>query len=355
MQTSTLLAVLLSAAALAPAAMAQGPKPASPAAARKAPRTAFGQPDLQGLWTNATITPLERPTKYGERLVLTPQEAAAAEGDRDKEVANGLKPSTDLDKKEIATCEVKGFSGVDCGYNAFWVDPGTKVMRVGTEARTSLITSTPEGKIPPLTAAGQARVAQRAKLRATGKAFDGPEFLSLGERCILSFSSSAGPPMLPLLYNNNYQIVQTPDAVVIEVEMVHDTRVIRLNGKHGPAGVRQWMGDSIGHWEGDTLVVETVNLRPEQAFRGASGDVKVIERFTRMGPRQIKYDFTIEDPASFTRPWGGELAMTATKGPLYEYACHEGNHAMEGILAGARLQEKQGKAVGPAAEEEGGQ
>jgi hypothetical protein len=159
--------------------------------------------------------------------------------------------------------------------------------------------------------------------------------------------------MLPLLYNNNYQIVQTPDAVVIEVEMVHDTRVIRLNGRHAPANIHQWMGDSIGHWEGDTLVVETVNLRPEQAFRGASGDVKVIERFTRIGPRQIKYDFTVEDPASFTRPWGGELAMTATKGPLYEYACHEGNHAMEGILAGARLQEKQGKAVGPAAEEEG--
>jgi hypothetical protein len=355
MSTSAFLAMLLGASALAaaPPVLAQAPKPAT-TAAYKAPRTAFGQPDLQGLWTNATITPLERPAKYGERLVLTPQEAVAAEGDRDKEVANGLKPSTDLDKKEIATCEVKGFSGVDCGYNAFWVDPGTKVMRVGTEARTSLITSTADGKIPPLTTAGQARTAQRAKLRATGKAFDGPEFLSLGERCILSFSSSAGPPMLPLLYNNNYQIVQTADAVVVETEMVHDVRVIRLNVPHGPANVRQWMGDSVGHWEGDTLVVETVNLRPEQAFRGASADVKVTERFTRIGPRQIKYDFTVEDPATFTKAWGGQLAMTATKGPLYEYACHEGNHAMEGILAGARRQEKDGRAVGPAAAEEGG-
>jgi hypothetical protein len=354
MITRAPLALLLCGAALAapPAALAQ--KPAVPAAAAyKAHRNAFGQPDFQGLWTNATITPLERPAKYGERLVLTPQEAAAMEGERDKEIANGLKPSTDLDKKEIATCEVKGFSGVDCGYNAFWVDPGTRVMRLGGEARTSIITSTPDGRIPTLTPAGQARTAQRTKLRTTGKAFDGPEFLSLGERCILSFSSSAGPPMLPLLYNNTYQIVQTRDAVMIEAEMVHDARIIRLGGRHLPAGVHQWMGDPVGHWEGETLVVETTNLRPEQAFRGASGDVKVVERFTRIGPSQIKYQFTIDDPASFTKPWGGEVAINATKGPLYEYACHEGNHAMEGILAGARFQEKNGNAVGPAAEEEG--
>jgi hypothetical protein len=351
MKSHALILGLLCCAAMAPAALAQ--KPAGPPAAYKAARTAFGQPDLQGLWTNATITPLERPAKYGDRLVLTPQEVAGLEGDRDKEVANGLKPSTDLDKKEIPTCEVKGFSGVDCGYNGFWVDPGTKVMRVGSEPHSSLITSTPDGKIPQLTAAGQARVARRAQSRATGRAFDGPEFLSLGERCILSFSSSAGPPMLPLLYNNTYQIVQSPTAVSIVVEMVHDVRVIRLGGTHLPRDVHQWMGDSIGRWEGDTLVVETTNLRPEQSFRGASGEVKVTERFTRIGPNQIRYGFTIDDSATFTQAWGGELGLSATKGPLYEYACHEGNHAMAGILGGARLQEREGKAVTAAGEEEG--
>ncbi|WP_411288935.1 hypothetical protein [Phenylobacterium sp.] len=350
MKPHSVLALLLCGAALAAApavALAQ-------VSAFKAPRTAFGQPDLQGIWTNATITPLERAATYGARGVHTPQEVATLEGETSARVAASLAPSTDLDQKEIKTCEVRGFSGVDCGYNAFWVDPGTKIMRMGAEPRTSIINSTADGRLPTLTAAGQARGAERAKNRASGRSFEGPEGLSLGERCILSFSSSAGPPMLPLLYNNTYQIVQTPEAVMILVEMVHDTRIIRLTDRHGPTGVRQWMGDSIGRWEGDTLVVETVNLRREQSFRGASEAVKVTERFTRINPGQIRYAFTIDDPATFTQAWGGELSMNATKGPLYEYACHEGNHGMVGILGGARVQEKDtGKVTAAAAEEEG--
>jgi hypothetical protein len=169
---------------------------------------------------------------------------------------------------------------------------------------------------------------------------DGPEMRSLGERCLMSFGSSAGPPMIPLLYNNNYQIVQTKDAVVILVEMVHDARVVRLNAQHKPDSIRQWMGDSIGRWDGDTLVVETVNLRPEQRFNGATDKVKFTERFTRIAPDQISYQFTIEDAAVWDKPWGGEVAMNKSKDNLYEYACHEGNYALPGILAGAREEER---------------
>jgi hypothetical protein len=168
----------------------------------------------------------------------------------------------------------------------------------------------------------------------------------LGERCIMSFGSSAGPPMLPLLYNNNYQIVQTKDEVAIEVEMVHDLRHIHLTGAHLPQNVKLWMGDSIGHWEGDTLVVETTNMRPEQTFRGGgSPGAKIVERFTRVSPDQIKYSFTVDDPQMYAAPYTGEVALNSTKGPIYEYACHEGNYALPGILGGARLEEKEAKAA----------
>jgi hypothetical protein len=163
---------------------------------------------------------------------------------------------------------------------------------------------------------------------------------ALGERCIMSFGSSAGPPMIPLLYNNNYQIVQTQDAVMILVEMVHDVRVVRLNGKPRPENVRTWMGDSIGRWEGDTLVVETTKIRPEQGFRGSAEKLQVTERFTRIGPKQILYRFTVDDPGTYTRAFSGEIAMNATDEKIYEYACHEGNYALPGILAGARADEE---------------
>jgi hypothetical protein len=318
-----------------------------------APRTASGQPDLQGNWTNATITPFERDAKYGDRLALTDQEVKALEGANAAMVADGNKP-TDPNAKvtDLPTDCGRGFTGVNCGYNSAWVDPGTTIIDMQGVKRDSILVSPANGRLPPMKPQAQARM--RARVSASGGrggvgAADNPESRSLGERCLMSFGSSAGPPMLPLLYNNNYQIVQTKDEVAIEVEMVHDVRHIRLTGGHPPAEVKLWMGDSIGHWEGDTLVVETTNMRPEQNFRGASMGSKIVERFTRIGPKQIKYSFTVDDPQTYAQPYTGEVALNATKGPIYEYACHEGNYALPGILAGARTEEKEAAAGGKAA------
>lgn len=309
----------------------------------KAPRNAYGQPDLGGIWTNATITPLERPAAYKD-LILPEAEAAKLEHATDQQNAEGLKPSDPNAKVSDLPVDCgRGFKGVDCGYNSFWTDPGTRLIRIDGQPRASIIVDPPNGKLPPMTPEAQKRFAERFS-RNNPRAFDGPESRSLGERCILSFGTSAGPPMLPLLYNNTYQIVQNRDEIAIEVEMVHDVRIVRLNAKPLPGNVRQWMGDSLGHWEGDTLVVETTKLRPEQGFRGASGaTLKVTERFTRVSPTQVLYRFTVEDPATYTAPFTGEVALNATKGPIYEYACHEGNYALQGILAGARELEKQGR------------
>jgi hypothetical protein len=328
----------------------------APAAAYHAPKTAFGQPDLQGNWTNATITPFERDKQYGDRLALTDQEVKALEGSNAQLVAEGNKP-TDPNAKvtDLPTNCGRGFTGVDCGYNSAWVDPGTKIIDMGGIKRSSILVSPANGHLPAMTKEAAEKLRARfAGARGGRGSFDNPENRSLGERCILSFGSSAGPPMLPLLYNNNYQIVQTRDEVAIEVEMVHDVRHIRLSGSHPPQNVKLWMGDSIGHWEGDTLVVETSNMRPEQNFRGASVGSKIVERFTRVAPNQIKYSFTVDDPQIYTAPYTGEVALNASKGPLYEYACHEGNYALPGILAGARTEEKEALATAKAAAGGGG-
>ena len=321
---------------------------AEPAKAKwKAPRIENGVPDLQGYWTNATITPFERPEKYGERLVLTEEEANQLEHAEAAAVARGNEPTDPkLGIKDLPHDCGRGFTGVNCGYNGFWVDPGTRLININGERRSSMVVDPPNGKVPPQTPEARSRVSGRfAALRAGagrsggGGGADGPEVRSLGERCILSFGSSAGPPMLPLLYNNNYQIVQTKDAVMILVEMVHDVRVVRLNSKHRPSSVRTWMGDSIGWWEGETLVVETTNFRPDQSFRASTQNLKVTERFTRVDPNQVLYRFTVEDPETFTRPFSGEVAMNATSEKIYEYACHEGNVGLSGILSGARAEE----------------
>jgi hypothetical protein len=327
---------------------------AAPAPVYHAPKNAFGQPDLQGNWTNATITPVERDPKLGDRLALTDQEVKQLEGANAQLVAEGNKP-TDPNAKvtDLPTNCGRGFTGVDCGYNSAWVDPGTRIIDMEGIKRSSIIVSPANGRIPAMQPAAQERL--RARFQRGGRgSFDNPENRSLGERCILSFGSSAGPPMLPLLYNNNYQIVQTQDEVAIEVEMVHDVRHIRLAGGHAPDNVKLWMGDSVGHWEGDTLVVETTNMRPEQNFRGASAGSKIVERFTRVAPNQIKYSFTVSDPTIYTQPYTGEVALNATKGPIYEYACHEGNYALPGILAGARTEEHEALNAAKAAAAGGG-
>ncbi|HEX4712594.1 hypothetical protein [Phenylobacterium sp.] len=332
---SRALAVSLALSLLAGSALSQT-KPAP----YHAPRTAYGQPDLQGNWTTATITPLTRDAKYGTRNVLTKQEADALEQATREQVARAdapTPPEATVKDLKNADCGPDGISGFNCGYNQGWKDPGTTLIDINGEKRASIITSPANGQFPRRVASnGAARGGMRNRT-------DNPEGFSLGERCLLSFGSSAGPPMLPLMYNNTYQIVQTRDEVAIDVEMVHDVRHIRLNASHGPAILKLWMGDSIGHWEGDTLVVETTNMRPEQSFRGGSPNQKVTERFTRIGPNKIAYRFTIEDPGVYAEPISGEVAMNTTKGQVYEYACHEGNYALSGMLAGARAEEKSGR------------
>jgi hypothetical protein len=326
------VAALPAAAQTSPTAVAKG---------YKAQRNAFGQPDISGVWSNATITRLERDPKYGERLILTPDEAKAIEGASDQRNAR-LRANTDISNKDpdkLPECQ-SGATGPACGYNAFWTDPGTRLIRIGGEARTSILTAPANGRLPARLGSGAARA--RTQL---GGNFDNPENRALGERCIVGFGGTSGPPMMPVLYNNHYEIHQTGDAVVIVVEMVHDARIVRLGGTHPPATLRTWMGDSIGWWEGDTLVVETTNMRREEGLRGPEDNMKVIERFTRVSPQQILYQFEVVDPTAFSAPVKGEEALNFTKDKLYEYACHEGNYAMTGILAGARQAEKEGKAI----------
>jgi hypothetical protein len=322
---SAIVAGLMAAAIAAPAA----------AADYHAPRTSFGDPDLQGIWTNASITTLERAPGVA-KLVITPEEAAKLEAQTKAWLAENDKP-TDPDKGAPPAGDDPG------GYNSFWIDLGNKLGVVRGEIRTSWIVDPPSGQIP-YSEKG------RREMMATGFAqfrnFDGPEPRSLGERCIVGYGSTGGPPMLNVLYNNNYQIVQSPGYVTIVVEMNHDARIIRLGGTHLPANVRPWMGDSIGHWDGETLVVETTNLNAGQRFTAdirhrlyLDPNAKVTERFTRVAGNEILYEFSVEEPTAYTQTWRGEIPMRATKGPMYEYACHEGNYSLPGILAGARAQE----------------
>jgi len=282
----------------------------------------FGQADLEGIWSNATITPLERPADLAGKPTLTAEEAAAYE----KNVAD----RTNADHRGA-----NHDADVSTAYNQFWYDRGTKT--IGTR-RTSLIVDPPDGLIPALTPEAAKRVSEK-RAWMEEHATDGPEGRSLGERCILWVT--AGPPMLPGPYNNNFQIIQNRENVVILNEMIHDARVIPLDGSpHLPAAVRGWRGDSRGHWDGKTLVVDTTNFSDEYSFRGSDRNLHLTERFTRVSPDTLIYEFTVDDPTAFTKPWTVQIPVTRTKGPIYEYACHEGNYAMMDILAGARATDK---------------
>ncbi len=295
------------------------------------PRTPYGKPDLQGVWTNATLTPLERPASVAGKATLSDAEATAWE----KHSADEMKKYDGKAVNPIADALGSGGTG---GYNALFVDAGSELARVDGVKRTSLIIDPPDGKVPPITPDGRQRNA--AMMRSFMK-YDSVKDRPLSERCIVAFGSSSGPPMLPVLYNNNYQITQTPDHVMILVEMVHDARIVRIGGTHAPANIRQWLGDSIGHWEGDTLVVDTTNFTNETRFRGSSENLHVIERFRRVDANTILYRATIDDPSTFSKPWTLEYPFVATQGPVYEYACHEGNYAMTDILGGARKAEQE--------------
>jgi hypothetical protein len=334
---------LVAAIAVAGLVPASGQAPPGIAKPWTLPRTADGHPDLQGNWSNATITPIDRPE--GAPATYTEAQARRLErgyADRVERLAQPSDPNRPAPPQggDGST----GAAGNVGGYNNFWIDPGDRVAVVNGEYRASLIVDPPNGRPPELSEAGRARAAVRAeRIKTRGGEYDHPEFRPLAERCLMSFGSNAGPPMLPnYFYNNNYQIVQTKDHVLILVEMVHDIRVIRLNETaHRPAHIRTWMGDSIGRWEGDTLVVETIGFHPLQVFRGSSEKLKVIERFTRVGPDTILYKFTIDDPDTWTRPWSGEVPFRRSDEQIYEYACHEGNYALSNILSGARAQERE--------------
>ncbi|MFL5295174.1 MAG: hypothetical protein ACJ798_02215 [Phenylobacterium sp.] len=314
----------------------------------KAPHTAFGQPDIGGYWSNATLTPLAREAKYGERLAMTPAEAKALEDDEAHQVQVGNKrtdpnaPVNAPNGLELKQSFLRAGGDVG-GYNRGWLDPGHAVMRVGGQPRTSLIT-TKDGQIPPRKSAAASTAGYYSGggegSRDPLGSFDNVENRPLSERCIM-FGGNVGPPMLPNgFYNNDYNIVQTPDAVAIQVEMVHDTRIVRLNSKHPDNDVRPWFGDSIGWWDGDTLVVETNHIPQKQAFMGAWKDLTITERFTRVAKDRLRYSFTVSSPSSWEKPWGGEYEFAPLSGVIYEYACNEGNYALPGILAGARNAER---------------
>ena len=309
---------------------------------------AASAPDISGYWSNSTLTPMTRDAKLGDRPAYSAAETKALEDEESRQVAVGNKP-TDPNAPVNAPNGLESkpsfvAAGGDVGgYNRGWLDPGHTVMRVAGEPRTSLIT-TKNGQIPARKS-GQVTDSPYGADAGEGSrgplgSFDNPENRPIGERCIIGFGRNAGPPMFPNgFYNNNYHIVQTKDAVAIEVEMVHDTRIVRLNAKHRTDGLRPWFGDSIGWWDGDTLVVETTNIPQAQAFMGAWKDLKVTERFTRTPKNRLHYRFTVSDPSSWDQPWGGEYEFAPLSGILYEYACHEGNYALPGILAGARSAE----------------
>jgi hypothetical protein len=298
------------------------------------PRTADGKPLLDGVWTNASLTQLTRP-RGNDQLVLTPAEAEAlaARHFHNVRAAADLEPSDpNREAKPVDRLPPVG------NYNAFWVDPGTEYAVVEDEIRTSWIVEPEDGQVPLLAQASD----RRSQRRALREGMDGPEVLSSGERCLLGFGGTAGPPMLNVLYNGYYRILQTDSHVMILVEMVHDARIIRLGSEHGPAADRRWLGDSVGRWEGDTLVVETTHFHPSRAHEGAlsySSSAQVVERIRRVSDDALLYEFEIVDPLTYSRPIRGQMAFRAVDGKVYEYACHEGNYAMGGMLRGARLEE----------------
>jgi hypothetical protein len=344
-------------------APAQTPAKAAPArAAAVLPRTPDGHPDFQGLYDVATVTPLERPAEARGRTVLTDEEAAAAEAyDRQREAKDAAPLSGDrgapsVGGERVATKTwleaVEQFAGGGTGgYNRFWIEQGRQIISVDGQKRSSILIDPPDGKMPPMKPEARQRNARlraatvdpsagEAAVAVPPGAFDGPESRPLAERCLLGFNSTAGPPSLPnYFYNNLKQIVQTADTVLILNEMVHDARIVRIGGQHVAPTIRRWMGDSIGWWEGDTLVVDTTNFTGKTQFNGSGDQLHVVERIRRIDANTLLYRFTIEDPSTWDRAWTGEYPWKATKDQIYEYACHEGNYAMGGMLRGARQKE----------------
>jgi len=328
-------------------------------------RTSNDRPDLSGTYDVGTLTPMQRPTELGEKLALTEEEAAtfastatAALDRRNNIVAavNTERSDPNRGAPPVGGDGSTGASGNVGGYNTFWIDPGAGAFQIDGQWRTSILIDPPNGRYPPRT---QARLdAQRAAARSGGDRrqndgsaywledgrdapgpFDNMEQRGFGERCVLGFGSTAGPPMLSVLYNNHKRIVQSEGTILIHVEMNHDARIIRMNAEHDPPEIRKWLGDSVGHWEGDTLVVETTNFRDRPSFSQGSRNMTVTERFRMESADKLIYNFTVEDPTVWTAPFSGEYAWPRSGNKVFEYACHEANYALEGIMRGARFLE----------------
>jgi hypothetical protein len=332
------------------AGQAQAPKTAA-AGKRSIPRLPDGHPDLQGTFDLATLTPVERAA--GTPPVMTDEQAAKLE----QQVAA---------RKDIQAAPIKadraapplggdgsaGPAGNVGGYNSFWIDSGSRYSVIDGQKRASIVIDPADGRVPALTPKARERFARNVRPTSDqsareedpgfegGNAYDDPERRPLGERCLMGFGSTSGPPVLPnYFYNNLHQIVQTPDSVLILTEMIHDARIVRMNSEHLPPTIRKWMGDSVGRWDGDTLVVDTTNFTDRTRYRGSTDTLHIVERFSRVDDKTVLYRFTIEDPDTWTAPWTGEYPWTATNEQMYEYACHEGNYALGNILRGARLKE----------------
>ena len=330
-RTGVVIAFVLLFGTLIPAAHAQTVTAKDKAASTKwtPPRTADGQPDLQGVWANNNATPVERPAALAAKPLLTDAEVAALKA-KAGELFSGEGDAAFGD--DVFTAIVSGakkFTSSDAGtgnYNQFWIADRD------FDNRTSLITDPPDGRIPSLTAEAKKRVPAE-----NVRGFDGPESRSLSERCI-----TYGAPRIQAAYNSYYQIFQTRDTVVILMEMIHDARIIPVDGRrHVGDNIRQLLGDSVGHWEGDTLVVDTTNYSPKSNFRGSHQNLHVIERFTRVSPDRIDYQITLNDPTTWVMPWTLMIPLKKTNEEIYEYACHESNEGMVGILSGARAKEKE--------------
>jgi hypothetical protein len=336
--------VLLARVTVAGQAAAPKPNQPAPSNAYKAPRTPAGHPDLQGVWANNSATPLERLQEFGDRAYLTDEEVARLQRRANEIFSSGadaafgddfFKAALADDKSAAADRSFRSFDKVTGNYSAVWL------VEREFDRRTSLITDPPDGRIPPRTEEAQKRMASSAGAVLNGRA-DGPEDRPLSERCI-----TFGIPDTLAGYNSYYQIVQTPTVIALMSERIHDTRIIRLDGSpHLPSHVRLWLGDSRGRWEGVTLVVDTTNFSARSGLRGSDENLHLTERFTRVSPTTINYEFTVDDPTVWTRPWTTMIPLTRSNDQIYEYACHEGNYALPGVLAGARMQEKTGKKSG---------
>ncbi len=340
LQASRLAAACI--VALSPVAVCAAPNPKPYAGAL----TAHGLPNLEGIWSNLTMSRFERPAQFGARLAMTEKEVAEAEG-KAADLAELGRKATDP-KATVKELPNDCGNGRDwCNVNAAYTDVETEIMRVNGQPRTSLITFPANGRVPwrPGKAPGaRTPTAPTPELlfgAPAGRA-DNPEDRSLPERCLVSQNFRNGALLTPTLYNNNVQIVQSKDTVAIMAEMSHEARLVRLNGKHRTDGIKPWFGDSVGHYEGPTLVVETTGFNPKQLTR-ESEMLKLTERFTRVGKDRLLYQFRVEDPDTYTEAWGGEYEFKPTGGQIYEYACHEGNHGMENLLKSARYVEQEAK------------